>query len=499
MPLALSPQESWQPLPASEWNTEAARHLLWRAGWTARPEAVERAVAEGLPATLDRLFPAEPALLAKPRLVARVEKDGPLFGPEAQKMSVDERARSLRESSERQRLALQDLAIQWLQYAARPETAAVAKWVLFLSDVFVIAADKVRQAGHVHAHYDILGRHGFGPAPALAKAISRSPAMVTYLDLNQSQRRKPNENFARELFELFVLGEGNYSENDIKEAARAFTGYRSSPLQSGGFTYSEAQHDDGEKTVFGVTGKLSGDDVIDLAYRQPAAGRFLPQELVKFYLSDTPLPADHLAALGARWSAGGFSLRELARTFFGSRVFFAPEFRGGFIKSPIQFYLGLVQDLRLEVTPLQRYTLIPMRQMGQQLFYPPNVRGWVGGRNWINSATLGARRTLVDLLFMPIDERSLNADEQLDLVAARSNGVTAFTVDDTTLAPLAKLEDGEVAERLIADFLAVPTGAEFAARLRKFLAAGPDGEIPRLNRVRRAAITLLQSAEYQLC
>ena len=499
MALELTPQEAWQPLPAADWNAGAAGHLLRRAGWTARPDEVDRAVRTGLAATLDRLFPAEPILLPKPRQVARLEQDSPALGQNLQKLSGEERLRAQRELQERQRLALQDLSIKWLQQAARPENSAFAKWVLFLSDVYVVAADKVRNAAFIHEHFDVIARHALGPAPALSKAVSRSPAMVVYLDLNQNQRRAPNENFARELFELFLLGEGNYTEQDIKEAARAFTGYRAQLYQGGGFRYQPSQHDAGEKTVFGVTGPFTGDEVIDLAYRQTAAGSFLPRELVKFYLSDVPLPAAHLAALGADWREGGYGLRPLAHRFFGSRLFFAPAFRGTFIKSPLQFYLGLLQDLRLEVTPIQRYTLNPLRQMGQLPFFPPNVRGWVGGRNWINSATLAARRQLVETLFAPIDDRSLNADEQIDLVAARTNGITAFTVADESLAALAHLDHAAAARRLIADYLALPTPPEFAENLRQFLAADPADESQRLRRVRRAAVTLLQSPEYQLC
>src|SRR5581483_4128909 len=139
---------------------------------------------------------------------------------------------------------------------------------------------------------------------------------------------------------------------------------------------------------------------------------------------------------GGAWRAAGFELRVLARQFFGSRLFYAPEFRGNFLKSPIQFYLGAVQDFGLDVAPLPRLTLNPLRQMGQWLFYPPNVRGWVGGRNWINSATLTARRQLVEQLFSPLNENALNADEQIEILAARSNGADKFTVPDATLAPL---------------------------------------------------------------
>src|SRR5471032_2786255 len=262
MKLSVSPWDAWQPLPAGEWNADAARHLLRRAGWTARPADVEQAVHDGLAATLDRLFPAEPVRMAKPRMVERLAADEPALARNSQQMTGDEKIRAQREIQERARLALQDLSIKWLQQAARPAGAAFAKWVLFLSDVYVISAEKIRNTAHIFEHFDVLARHGLGPAPALTKAVSRSPAMVIYLDLNQSQKRAPNENFARELFELFVLGEGNYSEKDIKEAARAFTGYRAQPFQ-GAFRYAPGQHDRGPKTVFGQSGPFTGDDVID--------------------------------------------------------------------------------------------------------------------------------------------------------------------------------------------------------------------------------------------
>ena len=498
MKLSVDPWDAWQPLPAGEWNAEAARHLLRRAGWTARPADVEQAVHDGLAATLDRLFPGEPIRMAKPRMVERLAVDEPALARNTQQMAGEERIRAQREIQERARLALQDLSIKWLQQAAQPGSAAFAKWVLFLSDVYVVSAEKVRNTAHIFEHFDVLARHGLGPAPVLTKAVSRSPAMVIYLDLNQSQRRAPNENFARELFELFLLGEGNYTEKDIKESARAFTGYRAQPYQ-GEYRYQPLQHDGTTKTIFGQTGTFTGDDVIDLAYQQKAAGMFLPHEMVKFYLSDTPLPADYLATIGAEWRAGGYELRALAQKFFGSRLFFAPEFRGNFIKSPVHFYLGLVQDLQLDVAPIPRYTLNPLRQMGQWLYYPPNVRGWVGGRNWINSATLAARRQLVETLFTPIDENSLNADEQLDLLAARTNGLTNFTVADEPLAPLAQAGPDAAAEKLAETYLATKLAPDFRAALREFLAAGGADEKQRLRRVRRAAVTLLQAPEYQLC
>ncbi|HNC23619.1 MAG TPA: DUF1800 family protein [Opitutaceae bacterium] len=494
---SIDPAAAWLPLPASQWDAAAARPLLRRAGWTARPAETERAVKEGLAATLDRLFPLQPAPLAMPAAVTQLRADSPaiLQGLEGAKDEMEGRRRR-QEARERSQAVLQDLSLAWLNYAAQPDTAAFAKWVLFLSDVYVVGIEKVKNTVLVADHYQRLARHAYGPAPELTKAVSRSPAMVVYLDLNQNRRDAPNENFARELFELFVLGEGNYREVDIKEAARAFTGYRQ---RLGEFRIAERQHDSGPKTVFGETGRFGGDDVIDLAYRQPAAATFLPHELVKFYLTDQPLPPELLVPLGNEWRRRNFHLRELARLFFGSRLFFAPEYRGDYIKSPVQLYLGLVQDLDLDVTPLARSALAPLRQMGQVLFFPPNVRGWVGGRIWINSGTLAARRQLVESLFRPLREEALNADEQRALAAARTSGPKRFTVDPDRFTDLAALDAPAAADRLLDEFLALPATAPFCERVRGFLASNPGDATHRVQRLRRAAVILLQSPEYQLC
>ncbi len=494
---SLPAAEAWQPLPAAAWDAAAARHLLRRAGWSATPAEAARAVADGLPATLDRLFPAQLEPFPEPRLLAHLRADAPELARRLGAAADEPAKRQLqRELRERAQLALQDLSLRWLQYAAQPATAAGAKWTLFLSDVYVVGSDKVKNPALLWSHFDLLARHALGPAPVLTKAVSRSPAMVAYLDLNESRRDAPNENFARELFELFLLGEGHYTEADIKESARAFTGYRQ---QLGVFRFAPRQHDPSLKTIFGRTGPFSGDDVIDLAYQQPAAAAFLPHELVKFYLADTPLPASHLDALGAEWRAAGFDLRTLAHRFFGSRLFFAPEFRGTFIKSPVQLYLGLVQDLQLDVAPLPRQVLVPLRQMGQMLFNPPNVRGWVGGRSWINAATFAVRRQLVEALFAPIREDALNADEELDLIAARAAGATAFSAGPEQFAALVKLPPADATDGLLGSFLALPAAPQFRDTVRQFLANEPGDESHRLRRLQRAAVILLQSPEYQLC
>ncbi|HEY0966826.1 MAG TPA: DUF1800 domain-containing protein [Opitutaceae bacterium] len=494
MPTLPPLSEAWQPLPPAAWDSAAARHLLRRAGWTARPADVARAQQDGLEATLARLFPETPALLAKPASITQLESELPALTEQTRSATGPERQRLQKDLRERAASTLQDLSLAWLDHASTAGHEAAAKWTAFLSDIYVVSQEKVKQTGLIYAHQDILIRHGLGRAPALTKAISRSPAMIVYLDLQDSRRDAPNENFARELFELFTLGEGNYSEADIKEAARAFTGYRQ---RLGEVRVAPQQADKGSKTIFGRSGRFDGDDVIDLVYEQPAAATFLPRELVRFYLTDTALPADYLTALGDAWRRSNFDLRRLALQFFGSRLFFASEFRGTLIKSPLQFYLGLIQDLDLQIAPLPRQVLGPLRQMGQMLYQPPNVRGWVGGRSWINSSTFAARRQVVQGFFSPLNEALLNADDVRALNAARATGRTRFVVSDAMLTDFAALTPAEFATRVAAQFLPVSVDAAYLEAIRDFATA--DGNARSTDRVRAAIAAILQSPEYQLC
>ncbi len=487
-----SPQEAWDALPANEWNEASARHLLRRTGWAARPDEVTRALKDGLPRTLERLFPERPPAFTKPGPITVLEQTAPELARNARTASSpEERMRIQRELREKSQQAFQDLGVKWLQYAAEPDQAAFAKWAFFLGNIYVVGQDKVRQSNLIYEHQEILFRHALGSAPVLTKAVSRSPAMIVYLDLQASRQGAPNENFARELFELFTLGEGNYTEADIKEAARAFTGYR----QLGGqVRIVRAQADLGSKTVFGRTGRFDGDDVIDVVYDQPAAATFLPKELVRFYLSDEPVPDAHMRNLGAWWRATGFDLRRLALRFFSSRLFFAPAYRGAYIKSPVQFYLGLLHDLDLNVTPVPRFVLNSFRQMGQILYQPPNVRGWVGGRLWINSATLSARRQLVQSVFAPFNEAILNADEWVEIAAARAEGRSRFNVNDDALSPYASLEADLLTTRLIDQLIPLGVDDDYRTAVRAFAANQPPED-----RARNTLLTLMQSPEYQLC
>lgn len=445
---------------------------------------------EGLEKTIDRLFPRRPVIWEPPASIAELENETKQRFSEMENASRGARQQVRNELREKSRAVAQELALSWMQHARVPQNAVFEKWVFCLSDVYVVAEQKVRSAVLLHRHQDVLRRHALGPAPALTKAVSRSPAMVIYLDLQGSRRDQPNENFARELFELFVLGEGNYAEADIKEAARAFVGYRQ---VVGDFRYFRRQADLGRKTVFGQTGRFDGDDIIDLAYQQPAARCFLPGEMVRYYLTADGLNPTDLAPLADYWHAHDYDLRTLLTRFFSSEAFYADAFRGNYIKSPIQFSLGLAQDLGIDPLPVPRLTLNTLRGMGQALFNPPNVRGWVGGQSWINSTTLAARRNAVNLALNGVPERTLNADDRLAIEQAHAAGHGPFTPTPAYLSRWVGADPASTARNAADHLLPHPVPAAGLRIITNLLRRG------RPEQSRQALQILLSVPDYNLC
>jgi uncharacterized protein (DUF1800 family) len=216
----------------------------------------------------------------------------------------------------------------------------------------------------------------------LLLGISQDPAMLRYLDNNTNRKKHPNENYARELMELFTMGIGNYTEDDVKAAARAFTGWT---FRTEEFVFEKFQHDDGGKTFLGHTGNLDGTDIIDIILQQPCTARFMATKLMKFFVTDHPSPAavDEAAAL---LRSNRYNFKPVLRTMFLSECFYSPEAYRTQIKSPAQLVVGTSRALG--VTLDERALAIAMRGLGQDLFYPPNVKGWDGGETWINTSTL---------------------------------------------------------------------------------------------------------------
>jgi uncharacterized protein (DUF1800 family) len=263
---------------------------------------------------------------------------------------------------------------------------------------------KVRSPILMYRQNLLLRRHAAGNFGELLHAVSKNAAMLVYLDSAANRRGQPNENFAREVMAVFPLGEGPCTEQDIKEAARAFTGWSIEP-DTGEFTYRPLLHDSGEKTVFGRSGELDGDKVLDLLLARPETSRFIAAKLWREFVSTAPADEREQAELervARTFRETGYSIRAALRDLLLSDAFWAPANRGALVKSPADLVVGTLRQFRIDYSDPLPFVLV-MGQLGQDLLAPPNVKGWPGGEAWISSKTLLARRQFVESL-LRVDE-----------------------------------------------------------------------------------------------
>lgn len=449
----ISAKQAWNPLPDSKWNNATARHLASRLGYSVNPTIVQSIEQQGPLVTLQKFFNQ---IRTQPLPSELTSMHSDMMDIQKQMQQADELGkRELRqEIQKRNRESYADYAVEWYQFARNQRNSAQEKLVQFFQDVWVVSYQGVKNTTSLFNYQNTIRRHLGKSYPEMCKALSVTPAMVRYLNLNQNRSGSPNENFARELFELFTLGEGNYTEQDIKEAARATTGYQVNQMDK--VSFARNRHDSSRKTIFGKTANYDLEQVVDLVFEQPAAARFLPKELARFYLSEDGLDDATIQPLADLWAESGYSIPQLVTTFFTSEIFYEEAYRGNMIKSPTQFYIGLLQDFNLAVFPSARRCVNQTRTMGQQFYNPPNVRGWVGGRHWINSATLAARRSTVESLLNPVQVKSLNADEQRAMDAVLEKQEVSFSIPQPQLLAMAKANPRTLAKRLAQKLYANP-------------------------------------------
>ncbi len=276
----------------------------------------------------------------------------------------------------------------WLTRMLRSPRPFEEKLAVFWHGHFATSVTKVQRTRLMVEQVDTLRRLGPGDFGTLAKAVSRDPAMILWLDGNTNRRHQPNENYARELLELFCLGHGNYSERDVLEAARALSGWHES---AGRFRFIAAEHDGGAKTVLGRSGSLGGDDVVEACLDHPACARWIASRLLRFFVHPEP-GATLIDAAADLYRAEGHDTLAFLRTVFASRAFYAPRAYRALIKSPVELAVGAGRTF---TTPLETKALAArLESLGQSLYSPPSVKGWDGGQTWLNTATLIGRLQL---------------------------------------------------------------------------------------------------------
>jgi uncharacterized protein (DUF1800 family) len=356
----------------------------------------------------------------------------------------------------------------------------VERMTLFWHGHFATSLVKVEGVAPMLAQNETLREHALGDFAALLRAVAADPAMLVWLDGGSSRKERPNENFAREFLELFTLGPGHYTEADVKEAARAFTGWERIPDESRPnpprFRYVPERHDDGEKTFLGREGRWGPDDVVRIVLEPPAAGEFLASKLYRALVSERGEPAPGLIApLADEFRRGGGSIGHVVGVILRSRHFFAAENRRQRIKGPVEFCLGMARATELARAGLSLLALAAAcGRMGQELFAPPNVKGWDGGPSWLNTSTMIERGNWAGQIVWGDPDFGL---APFDPIAwGRRNGLGPADVPDA------------LAGLLLGDGLDPEDRSTF---LRATRGGGPDD-------LRRGLQVLLNCPEYQL-
>jgi uncharacterized protein (DUF1800 family) len=385
------------PLSGSKWNEATAAHLLNRAAFGGTPAEIQVARQKGITAAVHDLIDVKndaanvpPPDWAKPQNLRAIRME--IKAAKDSGGNFQEKARQLRLMEGENVL---DLRRWWLDRMINGPAPLLEKMTLFWHGHFATSIQKVRDAYFMWLQNDTLRRNALGNFGALVKKISRDPAMMIYLDLQQSRKEHPNENWARELMELFTVGIGNYSEQDIRESARAFTGYRVD-MTTQQFRFAPLQQDLGQKTFMGHTGPLSGDDIIDILVKKPACAQFIGRKLWRYFVEDEPSP-QIVDVVAERLRAHNYEMKPVLREIFSSAEFYSDRAMQTQIKSPVQY---IVQTSKLLETQLPAPIVAQnaMRQMGQILFAPPNVKGWDGGKTWISTSTLLFRYNFANYL-----------------------------------------------------------------------------------------------------
>jgi uncharacterized protein (DUF1800 family) len=293
-----------------------------------------------------------------------------------------------------------DLRTWWLNEMLTTPSPLTEKMTLLWHNNFVSSQQKVKYSQLMYRQNALLRANALGNFGAMLHAVSRDPAMLIYLDSANSRKGTPNENFAREVMELFTLGEGHYTEADIKEAARAFTGWSIEP-ETGEYKWRPFAHDDGVKTVLGKSGNFDGDQVLDILLAQPACAEYISAKLWREFISPEPDPV-RVKYIAHEFRASGYDIKTAMRALLNSDAMYAPENRAVLVKSPVDLVVGTLRQFQFSVPDPLPFAL-NLAQLGQNLLSPPNVKGWPGGDTWINSTSLLARKQFVERLFR-VDE-----------------------------------------------------------------------------------------------
>jgi uncharacterized protein (DUF1800 family) len=458
------------------------QHLLWRAGfgpsvtqWDSLAEMPVKRMLKKLEAESQGAF--------IPFNIATGNEEA--YG------MMDAMAR--REAQKRSREQIRDLNLAWIERMVSGEQMLREKMSLFWHGHF---AARNQSAVFVQQLINTIREHALGNFGTLLRAVSKSAAMLAFLNNQQNRKQRPNENFAREVMELFTLGRGQYTETDVKEAARAFTGWQFD--RDGSFRFRANFHDEGEKTVLGSKGKLTGDDVIDIILKKRETAAFITRKIWRYFVGE-PINETFVLKLSNRFYDSGYDLSALMHDIFSSDIFYEDKYIGARIKSPVELMVGIRRILPMKMGNPE-IQLQMQRVLGQVLFYPPNVAGWPGGTDWIDGASLMYRMQIPRMTAMremsairakDDDDQEMGMGSKYDRRGMRRLDIN---IDwNTLLTPMEKIKREALLTETARLLWQTPMTID-PATVEKHL----DGS-SRDAYIKSAFIRLMGSPEYQIC
>ncbi len=447
----VDPKWAWsayEPSKQAPWNRARAAHLFRRAGFAATTKQLDDAAAGDSQTAIQGLL--------DPGDTARFDDEMESFS----KIVLATRAPK-------------GLSAWWLYRMLYTPDQLLEKTTLFWHGHFATSAAKVTNVRPMLRQNALLRRYARGDFEKLVHEISRDPAMLIYLDSTDNRKTHPNENYARELMELFVLGLGNYTEKDIQEIARCFTGWQVRRVK---FEFNPYQHDRGVKSFLGSSGEFDGEDAVRVVVEQKAAPRFIVSKLIRYFVFDEPAPPSALVdPLADDLREHDFDISRVLSRILSSNLFFSDYAVGRKIRSPVEMGIGMLRAL--EATSNLNQLGERCADLGQSPFFPPSVKGWDGGRTWINSSTLLGRANMVREIVRGDDTKFAGGD--LESLAAKHG----------------KRKPDAVVDWLLGLLVAVPVPDK--ARQSLIQLAGTKGS--RNNNLANVIHAISTLPEFQLC
>jgi uncharacterized protein (DUF1800 family) len=417
---------------AGPWNPRLAAHLLRRAGFGGSPADIASAASAGMDATVSRLLAPAPDRL--PAMPSGDLSFGPMVDPKQKQAAV-----------------LSTIS-WWLDRMLQTPNPLVERMTYFWHNHFTSAIDGAVTPTLMVQQNNLYRQNALGNFAKLTHMVSQDPAMLYYLNGNQNRKQHPNENYARELMELFTLGIGNYTEQDVRESARSFSGWtvtRDTQIAQ----FAPRLHDDGTKTFLGHTGDFDGDDIVDIIMQQPACAQFMATKFLRNFVYDDPEP-QLVDAVADRFRASGYDVGQLLGILLRSNVFYSPRAYRSIVKAPVDLVVGTLRTLG--VTSSTPRIIGAMAAMNQTLMRPPNVAGWPGGAQWLNQGTILARLNFLNQLVSfhaPAAPAPAMAGEMMSstdaAAAAAMNAMPDIAGPTAWLAGVDINDPGSVTERVI--------------------------------------------------